>query len=210
MVSLRAPAHASRSAPDFVFGTVSVPDGQRGPWAIETFTVSEAEAKWHNVRCDINRRRLDRIAPSTYRRLVHAQRGVIMSNTPMEVFTNRSGLRQATGRVLVNGLGLGMFVEGLLSKPDVTYVRVIEIDADVIALVGPQFAHDPRVEIVHADALIYRPAVGEQFDYVWHDIWDDVCADNLAQMTTLSRRYGHRTNHQACWSRDMIKAYAGL
>ena len=192
----------SMSRPDL--GPVSVPDGQVGAWRVETFQVSEDEAKWHNMRCDLKRQRLFRIQPGTYRRLVHENGLLMMSNTPMEVWTNREALRRATGRVLINGLGLGMLLEAMLAKPDVTYVRVIEKEADVIALVGPQFAHDPRVEIVLADALDYRPARGERFDFVWHDIWPDVSSDNLPQMTQLARRYGQRTKAQGFWAWDLI------
>lgn len=190
------------SRPDL--GPVSVPDGQVGAWRVETFQVSEDEAQWHNLRCDLNRQRLFRIHPGTYRRLVHENGLLMMSNTPMEVWTNREALRRATGRVLINGLGLGMLLEAILAKPDVGYVRVIEKEADVIALVGPQFTHDPRVEIVHADALDYRPARGERFDFVWHDIWPDISTDNLPQMTQLARRYGQRTKAQGFWARDLI------
>jgi len=191
----------------FTFGTTSVPDGQVGPWAIETFDVTEVEAKFHNLRCDLAGRRLDRIEPGTYRRLRHAERGVVMSNTPMEIMTNRQAYRDAHGSVLINGLGLGMLLEGLLAKPTVTAVRVIEVDADVIALTGPHFAADPRVTIIHADADTYTPAKGERFDYVWHDIWDTISEANLAHMTRLARRYGQRTTCQGFWSREMIHAY---
>jgi hypothetical protein len=191
----------------FVFGSLSVPDGRVGPWAIETFDLSEAEASLHNLRCMMNRRRLEVTEPGTYRRLIHDRRGVVMSNTPMEVRTNRAAYRAATGRVLINGLGLGMLLEGVLSKPDVTAVRVIEIDPQVIALTGAHYRKDPRVEIVQADAHTYRPARGERFDYVWHDIWDDIQADNLPSMATLMRRYRTRAPAQGVWSRDMVMAY---
>lgn len=195
------------SAPDFTFGAVSIPDGQRGPWAIETFNVSRMEAEFHNLRCMMNRRRTSEIRPGTYRRLRHASRGTVMSNTPMEVRTHRIAFAKATGSVLINGLGMGMILEAVLSKPDVTAVRVIELDADVLALVGPHFAHDPRVTLVHADARTYTPARGERFDFVWHDIWDDISADNLPEMKYLTRRYARRAAAQGSWSRDLVKAY---
>lgn len=186
-------------------GTVSIPDGSVGPWSIETFTISEAEAKMHNLRCLYQRERAHMVDAGTYRRLRHRQRGVVMSNTPMEVLTNREAFAGARGRVLINGLGMGMLLEAILRKPEVTFVRVVELDADVIALTGPHFAHDPRVQIVHADARTYRPARGERFDFVWHDIWDDISGDNLAEMTALRRRYGKRAEAQGTWSHAMAK-----
>jgi hypothetical protein len=184
-------------------GQATVPDGTQGPWTIETFEVTPKEAERHNTYCAIRRQRLEMIEPGTYRRLTHAQRGVVMSTTPMEVRTHRVAHRQAAGRVLINGLGLGMFLEAILHKPEVTAVTVVEVDVDILALVGPHFARDPRVTLVHADAMTYRPAKGETFDVVWHDIWDDIQAGNLSSMFTLSRRYARRAAWQGAWSKEM-------
>lgn len=193
----------------FVLGTCTVPDGVSGDWEISTFTVSDIEAQMFNMRAVRDGGAVMAIRPGTYKKLTHKRRGVIMSNTPMEVRTNRRAYERATGRVLINGLGMGMLLEAILSKPDVTYVRVIEIDPDVIKLTGPHFANDPRVEIVQADALTYKPAKGEVFDYVWHDIWDTIGEENLPEMATLGRRYGaRRAGGQDWWARDVIRAQA--
>ena len=189
----------------FRFGTVTVPDGEKGDWQISTFTLTGSDVMMANMRylCDGNPEMV--CHPGTYRRLTHKKRGCIMSNTRMEVITAQEAYNDATGRVLINGLGLGMVLEGVLAKPDVTYVRVIEFDADVIALVAPHFANDPRVEIVHADAYEYKPAKGEKFDYVWHDIWDDISADNLPLMAKLCRKYGRIATKQGVWSRKQAR-----
>lgn len=147
-----------------MLGPCSVPCGKRGPWTIDEVEVTEVDwwtmARNPEMFCP----------PGKYKRLLHKDRGVVMSNTRMERNSNWQAYTAATGRVLINGLGLGMLLEAILKKPDVTYVRVIEHDRDVIKLVAPHFK-DPRVEVVHADAHEYRPAQGEVFDYVWHDIW---------------------------------------
>lgn len=188
-------------------GTSTVPCGQRGDWALEEFTISEREAAFSNLSCLHAGRSLFRVRPGRYKRLVHRSRGVVMSNTPMEVTTNYEALNQAKGHVLINGLGMGMLLEAVLSKPEVENVRVIEVDPDVIALVGPHFSHDPRVTIVQADALVYKPEKGARFDFVWHDIWDDICADNLPQMKALVRKYRKPiAQAQGVWSRSWIEA----
>lgn len=192
---------------DFKLGTCTVPDGVSGNWEISTFEVTEADARMNNMRAMFSRNAVMMISSGTYRRLTCKGRGVIMSNTPMEIRTNRDAYNRATGRVLINGLGMGMLLEAILSKPDVTYVRVIEIEQDVINLTAPHFADDPRVEIIHADAMTYKPAKGEKFDYAWHDIWDDICADNLTDMAKLSRRYNKRVcTQQDHWARAEIRA----
>lgn len=185
----------------FRFGTVTVPDGQKGDWIIDTFTLTEADVQLANLRAMRDGQYEMICRPGTYRRLRHRTRGCIMSNTRMEILTAAEAYSKATGRVLINGLGLGMVLECVLAKPSVTYVRVIEIDQDVIDLVGPHFSKDPRVEIINADAYEYTPAKGETFDYVWHDIWDDINADNLPLMAKLARKYGRRTSDQGTWSK---------
>ena len=189
----------------FRFGTVTVPDGERGLWKISTFTLTDDDVWLANMRALRDGTPEWVCNPGTYKRLTHKKRGCIMSNTRMEIITAREAYDEATGRVLINGLGLGMVLEGVLAKPDVTFVRVIEFDEDVIALVGPHFANDPRVEIVHADAYEYKPGKDERFDYVWHDIWDDVSPDNLPLMAKLCRKYGRKATKQGVWSRKQAR-----
>ena len=38
-----------------------------------------------------------------------------------------------------------------------------------------------------------------------HDIWDDICLDNLETMATLHRKYGRRCDWQGSWKRDWLK-----
>lgn len=189
----------------FKFGTATVPDGKLGDWSITTFTLYAADVMMGNLRAIRDGNPELVCPPGTYRRLHHRTRGVVMSNTPMEVHTALEAYHGAVGRVLINGLGLGMVLEGVLAKSGVTYVRVVELDADVIALVAPHFAGDSRVEIIHADAYEYKPAKGEVFDFVWHDIWDTIDSDNLPLMNKLTRKYSRRTIRQGVWSRDMAR-----
>jgi spermidine synthase len=133
-------------------------------------------------------------------------RTVVMSNTPMEIRTNRAIIHNATGDVLINGLGIGMVLKAVLAKPDVRSVRVIEKHPEVIELVAPTYAPDPRVEIIQADCFDYEPPKGMRFNAVWHDIWDYICGDNLPEMHKLHRRYGRRADWQWSWCRERCEA----
>jgi hypothetical protein len=94
----------------------------------------------------------------TYTKLAHAGRGIVMSDTPDEMRDHQGAIARARGSCLINGLGLGMFLAAVLNnKPDVSDVTVVEIDVDVIALVGLSYAADRRLTIVHADAFAYQP-----------------------------------------------------
>lgn len=176
---------------------VHVPDGVSGNWRVETFTVSQADSDFTRIRSML--RPDEFVPPGTYKRLMRGGT-VVMSNTPFEIRTNRAIIREAEGDVLINGLGLGMVLTAILANPKVRSVTVIEKEADVIALVGPSF-RDPRVTIIHADALTYTPPKGKKWDTVWHDIWDFVCGDNLPQMKALHRKYGRRASWQGSWCR---------
>ncbi len=179
--------------------TCDVPDAASGDWRVETFEVDEQTAKFSRMRAALGHG-TERVDAGRYKRLMRGGT-VVMSNTAMELDTNRPIIRYGRGDVLINGLGLGLVVAALLKKPEVRSIRVIEKSADVIKLVGPTFASDPRVTIIHADAYEYTPAKGERFDAVWHDIWDNICSDNLPEMTRLTRKYARRTTWQDCWSK---------
>ena len=176
---------------------VSIPEGRRGLWAVERFEIPESS--FESMRLAVSGRG---VRPGTYTALKHDHRGLIMSDTPAEQWDHMPFIRRATGHVLINGLGLGMCLGAVLKKTEVTAVTVIEVDADVIALVGPHYTPDQRVRIIHCDAFNYAPPKGERYGAVWHDIWDSICGDNLPEMHRLHRKYGRRTDWQGSWCRD--------
>ena len=188
---------------------VTVPEGARGPWRVERFEIDKKGADWHNMLTSFQPgmgRRL--VEPGTYTRLLRGNT-VVMSDTSAEQHDHTYAFYQATGRVLIHGLGLGMFLGAVLRKPEVTQVTVVEIDADVIALVGPHYqqmadAQGKTLEIIRADALTWKPPKGARWDVAWHDIWDDICSDNLPAMKRLHRRYGRRAGWQGSWARELI------
>lgn len=180
---------------------VTVPEGKSGDWKIERFTVSELDA-----RIDAFRSGRRAVRAGTYTRLLRGGH-VIMSDTPAEMWDHYEPVRRARGAVLINGLGLGMVLQAVLAKPDVTDVTVIEASPDVIALVAPHYT-DPRVTIMQADAIAYCPPAGKRYAVVWHDIWDDICADNLPEMHRLHRKYGRRCDWQGSWARDLCECQA--
>lgn len=177
---------------------VSVPDGVAGAYRVESFTVTEDDARWTALRSALGRD--EYVPPGNYKRLMRGNT-VVMSNTPMEIRTNMEFIRAASGDVLINGLGIGMVLSAILDKPEVRSVTIVERAAEVIELVGPAFRKDHRVRIVEADALDFRPPKGAQYDTVWHDIWDYISTDNLSEMHRLHRKYGRRAAWQRSWCR---------
>lgn len=166
---------------------IDVPDGISGNWKVETFEVKDRDFSQM-----ISMFKTGRGVPSgTYKRLM--RNGIcIMSNTPDEISDFMQFVWIAKGCILINGLGLGVLLKALLNKPEVTEITVIEKSEDVIKLVAPTYLTDSRVIIINADAFEYKPPKDKKYDAVWHDIWDNICADNLDEMKTLHRKYGRK------------------
>lgn len=185
---------------------VDLPEGESGDWKVERFTVSEKDEKWGRMRAMVSGSSAGRFVPAgTYTAL--KRRGeMIMSDTPDEIRDHREPIREAKrlGSTvhLVNGLGLGMVTAAMLEN-GAEKVIAVERSEDVIALVAPtlQRRYGDRFEVRQADALEYRPPVGERYGVVWHDIWDNICSDNLPEMHKLHRRYGRRCEWQGSWAR---------
>lgn len=174
-----------------------IPEGACGDYRIEHFSVSEEQSR----RTAIRSWRDEFVPVGDYTRLMR-KGTVVMSDTPMELRTNAPIIHAAHGDVLINGLGIGMVLRKILAKPDLRSVTVIEIAPEVISLVGPSFSHDPRVQIIEADAFDFMPPKGVRYNAVWHDIWDFICGDNLPDMHRLHRKYGRRADWQWSWCRE--------
>jgi len=182
---------------------IDVPDGTVGQWTVETFEVTRDDARSFNLGLLFNRQSARRVIPGTYKRLRWGL-DIVMSNTPAEIADHAQLFVRARSAnvILLNGLGLGMALKGVLEGSRVQQVIVVERSAEVIQLVAPTYTHDPRVTIVHADALTYKPIRPMTYDVVWHDIWSAISEDNLPEMFKLHRRYGHLTQWQGSWCRQ--------
>ena len=113
------------------------------------------------------------------------------------------------GRCLVNGLGLGMVVGAMLVDPAVTHVDVVENDPRVAQHVGKWFVdtYGDRVTIHEADAYEIQWPKGTRWAVAWHDIWPDLCTDNLEEMAKLHRKYGRRVRWQGSWGKELLQSY---
>ena len=188
---------------------VDVPDGEYGNCRVERFVIGDHDIQ--NVIMAFHGGRDAR--PGTYTRMYH--KGVLwMSDTTAErrdhiypaTMIDRSG-----GRVLIGGLGLGMILRVALLTPGVTEVDVVEINPDVIALVGPHYQkmaerEGKRLTIHCADMYEIRWPAGTRWDVAWFDIWPNLCEDNLEEMGKLGRSYGRRCGWYGCWGKELLLA----
>lgn len=176
---------------------VDVPEGVSGDWAVERFAVTPEDAARQRVRSIFSGRHTP---VGSYTKLTRNGL-IIMSDTPDEMRDHISFRHAARGHVLVNGLGLGMVIEMVIGQ--VQRITVVEKSEDVISLVAPHYLakYPDKVEIIHADAYEFGLPKGIRFNAVWHDIWDNMCSDNLPEMTRLHRKYGRRADWQGSWGR---------
>lgn len=126
---------------------------------------------------------------------------VMMSDFYYERATCVEIVKRAHGDVLIAGLGVGMILHPILNKREVRSVTVIEKYQDVIDLIKPTLPRDPRLNIIHADIFEWRPPRGTRFDVIWFDIWPDIEASRLPEMSRLHRRFrGYLNRENAnCW-----------
>lgn len=146
-------------------------------WRIRTFTVEPN---------DYRKIIYDRILPGKYvmlqsknlRKHNMEYNSCMMSDTPMERFTNQDFINYAKGNVLIAGLGIGMVPAALAAKNEVTSITIIELDPEVISLVEPLIRkyvpNQHKITIVQADAYTYPETyTGEKYDFTWLDIWPE-------------------------------------
>lgn len=189
-----------------------VKEGERGNLKVEKFEISEADAKFDRMRAAISFDHGGRFATAgKYTRLVEG-RTLWMSDTRDEI-RDHSWLTQCYGDVLVHGLGLGVALNILIQNPAVEQIEVVEVNPDVVELVWPYFdgreGSEKVEEIRIGDALTYELTKGVRYDFVWHDIWPDICGDNWEGMKRLHRRFSRRVDvEQNSWCRDRTRELA--
>lgn len=167
----------------------SIPSGQFGLWKIER-VADPVRAKPY-VQMTI----LSRMTMATLNK-PHGE--VVMEDSPPEICRHLPILLAARGTVLVSGLGLGCVVRGLLCKPEVEHVDVVELDRQIINAIGPSFASNPRVTIHHGDAEEIEWPEDKRWDFAWHDVWSE--HETLAIVhARLMLRYKKLCGQQGAW-----------
>lgn len=187
------------------------------PWTVETFDVDRDGSLFNLLGGG------GHVPPGTYTRLLRISdaytgarreigQGMLwMSDTPDEYRDHVHAILQARGRVLLNGLGLGCVLKAMLAKPEVEHVDVVERDGGLVQLmqkIAP-WCRDERVTFHIADAFAQAKAwpPGTTWDVAWHDIWKDICADDLPEHAKLLRSYGRRVKWQGAWAHEKLRRH---
>lgn len=181
------------------FNLEHLKDEKIGDWRIETFEIPEDYARMRNV---FIKNPLMKLEGGIYKKLINRIGGVIMSNTPMERKTHIEAINKAKGNVLVAGLGLGMYLQNIKDKEEVTSITVIEKSKEVIELTAKYFKDCQKIKIINEDIFNYTPDIKFEFDFL--DIWSDISEDNLVEFDILREKF-KEIPEIICWSEDIIE-----
>jgi hypothetical protein len=135
---------------------------------------------------------------------------MVMSNEHSEICDAAAYASAACGCVVVLGLGLGLVVRMLLASSKVDRIAVVEIDTDVIQLVGDYFKNNKRVSIGQGDAFAQRTVKKYRRKYpqtesVWADVWDSCQGDSYTQRLALTARWSMVSPTVVCWGMERSK-----
>lgn len=190
---------------------VDLPEGVAGKYKIEKFQVDPERSENTRLRALMKGRGF--VPPGEYTRLIRETRDpffpgqvIWMTDTPDEYYDLSDFLFSAQGHILIAGLGIGLVIDPLMNNEAVKSVTVLEIEPDIIQLVGSIYLkrYPYRLEIIQADAVEWDPE-GRKFDCAWIDIWGSICSDNLPGMENFLKRYGKFCKSVKIWSFDETK-----
>jgi hypothetical protein len=152
------------------------------------------------------------LEPGTYIKLVGKGNGIMMSDTPMEIRTNREFIEEAHGDVLIAGLGLGVVLLSIQKGKDVETITVVEQSRELVEFIVPHLPLTHKVEIRFGNIFEWLPRDGEKFDTIYFDIWDEISGDNYPQTKELHKRFRKYLNKDSnlhwwmdSWRREDFK-----
>lgn len=176
-------------------------DGKIGDFELSHFEIGENDlyAQFHNI------------PRGKYVRLTRGF-DVVMSDTDMEKWTNANFVRNAHGKVLIGGLGIGLILLEIQDKLEVEKIVVVEKHKEVIDLVKDQLPLNEKVQIINADVWEYTPT--ERFNTIYMDIWNyintDVYRDSMKPLIARYRKLLVPKQEDSnrfidCWCRNEAK-----
>lgn len=162
-----------------------VPVVQVVPGAYETFRVTS----WQMADADICGRRISLAPPLEVRGLVMDDGRLWMSDVPQERLMMVNNAQATRGRVLVGGLGLGLYPQ--YAMPHATSMLIIERDAALRRAVEPVVriaaeAHGVSVEVQVGDVAEWlQAAPTTRYDTIFLDTWETLDAAYLPHVNHL-------------------------
>ncbi|GAI06714.1 unnamed protein product, partial [marine sediment metagenome] len=110
------------------------------------------------------------------------------------------------GKILVGGLGLGLFATMAAKKKEVTKVIVVEINKDVIKLCKPK---DKKIKVIQCDIWKFIKESNEKFDYAYIDIhYGTSCMEYMRTVLPMKKLFKEKHSNTPIdfWGEEEMKA----
>lgn len=136
-----------------------------------------------------------------------------MTLMPNEIVTTRPAVRDATGRVLTFGLGLGYFAYEASEKESVESVTVVELRRDAAELFNkyilPQFPKREKIKVICGDAFEFADEKMKdgEYDFVFCDIWHDASDGRGLYLRMKEYEKKFPSAKFSYWLEDTINCY---
>ena len=118
---------------------------------------------------------------------------IVMSTSKFEQLIYQNFIDNATGDVLIFGLGLGMIIFPLLTDESITSITVVEIEIDIINAVSPiikKYDIHNKLQILEGDVNTYHQQIlAEKYDYIYFDSWSTLDAPIVEEAAVLTTLY---------------------
>jgi len=105
----------------------------------------------------------------------------LMSDLPMEHFTHYNNLKEVNGRILIAGMGIGLFFSYIKNFEQ---IDIIEKEQDVINLIYPNYNKIKNVNIFNKDFKKYK--TNKEYDYLYVDTNDHNYIDTKNEVIYLN------------------------
>lgn len=188
-----------------------IPENQIGDFEIKYRIATKEDVKFYKLRSaihgDYGGYGYHDFEVGTYTALKH-NGDIIMSDTPMEIRTCQNAVENASGDVLIAGLGLGIVLLEIQAKTSIKSITIIEKNKEVLDLVAKYLPLKKFINVVKDDIFKWLPKKNIKFNTMYFDIWDNLCGDNYEEMKQLHKRFRKFKNKNAwmnSWSYDFCK-----
>jgi len=174
---------------------VNIPEGVSGDFEIAHYTNETTDNNWP-MYLEMKNESFD-----TYTVLL--KKGCpmpIMQDSLAEHNEHQWLWDNATGDVLIGGLGIGLIHQTLMDNSNVKSVTIIENSQDVIDLVWDNCVKDDTFTLIKADIETWNPPEGSSWDVAWFDTW---LIDNSLSIkeykALMEERYSNYVSNIGTW-----------
>lgn len=176
---------------------VDIPEGISGDFEIAHYTNETTDNYWQEYLALKNENHdsytvLLKDSVNTYM--------PIMQDSEAEYNAHQWLWDNATGDVLIGGLGIGLVNEVLIDNDDITSVTIVENSQDVIDLVWEHCAKDDRFTLIQEDLETWDIPIDSSWDIAWLDTW---LTDNTLNMKeyneAMNSKYSPYCNEIGIW-----------